>query len=80
MTITAQAVITMAITHIKVGKRIRKDMGDLAALAASIKELGLLQPIVVFPDGRLVLGERRLRAAQLLGWKEIPVMVVRGNS
>jgi ParB family transcriptional regulator, chromosome partitioning protein len=65
----------MNIADIKVGKRIRKDMGDLDGLAESIRELGLLQPIVVFPDGSLILGERRLRAVQLLGWKEIPVIV-----
>jgi ParB family chromosome partitioning protein len=50
-------------------------MGDIAALAASMKVLGLLHPIVVTPDGLLVCGERRLRAARLLGWKTIPVTV-----
>ena len=39
-------------------------------------ELGLLQPIVVRPDGVLIAGERRLHAAKLLGWTEIPVTVV----
>ena len=37
-------------------------MGDLKALAASIKAVGLLQPIGVTPDLRLVFGERRPRA------------------
>src|SRR5262245_2300661 len=54
------------------GKRHRKDMGDIAALAASIAEVGLLQPIAVTFDGYLIAGERRLRAVQLLGWKTIP--------
>jgi ParB family transcriptional regulator, chromosome partitioning protein len=67
----------MKIADIKVGKRIRKDMGDLTGLAESIEDLGLLHPIVVFPDGRLILGERRLRAAKLLGWETIPVTIVR---
>jgi len=66
----------MKISDIVVGTRHRKDMGDVAGLAASIKELGLLHPIVVRPDGVLVAGERRLRAAKLLGWTEIPVTVV----
>jgi hypothetical protein len=74
-----RAMTTMPITDVKVGKRIRKDMGDIEGLADSIRELGLLQPIVVFPDGRLILGERRLRAAKLLGWKEIPVTINRGK-
>ena len=50
------------------GHRFRKDFGDLIGLAASMRELGLLQPIVVTTDGRLLCGERRLRAAKLLGW------------
>jgi ParB-like nuclease domain len=29
----------------------------------------LLHPVVVKPDGKLVAGERRLRAAKLLGWR-----------
>jgi ParB family transcriptional regulator, chromosome partitioning protein len=68
----------MRISDIKIDRRrIRKDLGDIASLAESIKELGLLQPIVVFADGRLIVGERRLRAVRLLGWKEIPVTIVR---
>ena len=39
-------------------------------------EIGLLHPIVIRPDGKLIAGERRLRAAKLLGWTEIPVTVV----
>src|SRR5262249_60596321 len=66
----------MKISDIVVGTRHRKDMGDVAGLAASIKELGLLHPIVVRPAGVLVAGERRLRAAKLLGWATIPVSVV----
>jgi ParB family chromosome partitioning protein len=65
-----------AVESIIIGERHRRDMGDIAALAASMGELGLLHPIVVRPDGTLVAGERRLRAAQLLGWKKIPVTVV----
>jgi hypothetical protein len=66
----AQAQALRPIDQIIVGPRFRKDLGDLASLAASIDELGLLQPIVVRPDGILIAGERRLRAAQLLGWTE----------
>jgi ParB family chromosome partitioning protein len=56
--------------------RHRRDMGDINSLAASIADLGLLHPIVIHPDGTLIAGERRLRAAQQLGWREIPVHVV----
>lgn len=50
----------------------------LAELAASIKEHGILQPIVVIPkDGgyQIVAGERRYRAAVLAGLTKIPALV-----
>ncbi len=54
---------------------------DLAELVASIKENGLLQPLVVRtspkqPDRyELIAGERRFRSLQTLGWDEAPVMI-----
>lgn len=56
---------------------------ELAELAASIKENGLLQPIVVRPAGNrqgadrweLVAGERRWRAVTRLGWTDVPALV-----
>ena len=58
-------------------QRSRRDYGDLAGLAASIKSEGLYHPIVVTSSGRLVAGERRLRACRdILGWTEIPARVV----
>jgi ParB family transcriptional regulator, chromosome partitioning protein len=66
----------MPVDQIKVGKRHRKDLGDIAGLAASIAEIGLQHPIVVRPDGMLIAGERRLQAVQLLGKTEIPVTVI----
>lgn len=50
----------------------------LQELAASIKEFGVVQPLVVRKKGRgyeLVAGERRLRAAQLAGLAKVPVIV-----
>lgn len=52
------------VSDITLGRRHRKDMGDLKSLAASIKEEGLLQPIGVTSDMQLVFGERRLRAVK----------------
>lgn len=46
-------------------------------LADSIRENGLLQPIVVRPVGeafQIVAGERRFRALQRLGWESVPVI------
>jgi ParB-like chromosome segregation protein Spo0J len=51
-------------------------MGDLDRLAASIAELGLLQPTVITAAGRLIAGRRRLEAHRLLGRKTILCCVV----
>lgn len=56
---------------IKIGDRFRKDMGDLDSLAASINDLGLLQPIGIDSNYRLIFGERRLRAFEILGLERI---------
>jgi N6-adenosine-specific RNA methylase IME4 len=67
---------TLPIDRIEVGFRYRKDLGDLRPLADSISEVGLLHPVVVTPEGRLIAGQRRLQACRLLEWIEIPVTVV----
>jgi ParB family chromosome partitioning protein len=55
------------------------DEEALAELAASIKEVGVLQPPVVrdLGSGRyeLIMGERRVRASKLAGLKTIPVII-----
>lgn len=58
----------------------RKDFDEnsLAELAASIKEHGVIQPIIVKKIGKtysIIAGERRWRAARLAGLKEIPAIV-----
>lgn len=67
----------LPINHVRVGTRHRKDMGDIAALAASIQTIGLLNPIIVDKDNNLVAGERRLTACRNLGWPNVPVRRVR---
>lgn len=68
---------TIPIDAIKVGdRRFRKEMGDIAGLAASIKEVGLLHPVVVTSSNELVAGQRRIEACRLLGWDAVPVTVV----
>ena len=55
------------------------DEEPLEELAASIRELGLLQPLLVRARGEgyeLIAGERRFRAAQLAGLSEVPILVV----
>lgn len=59
----------------------RKTFSDesLADLCASIKEYGVLQPLLVSPadDGRymLIAGERRLRASRMANLSEVPVII-----
>ena len=58
--------------------RTRMDPEALAELANSIRTQGLLQPVVVRPvDGgyELIAGERRWRAAQMAGLKQVPAIV-----
>lgn len=68
--------VEVRIADIVVGERSRKDLGDIDALASSLGEVGLLQPVVVTPDCKLVAGQRRLEAARLLGWDRIPAHIV----
>ncbi len=61
--------------------RRRFEEGPLQALAGSLKERGVLQPVLVRPqlDGRyeLIAGERRWRAAMIAGITQIPAIVRR---
>jgi ParB family chromosome partitioning protein len=53
------------------------DDTELRQLADSIRQHGILQPLVVVQEGagyRLIAGERRLRAARLAGLEEVPVV------
>lgn len=55
---------------------------DLEDLIASIKEHGILQPLVVTKSNgayELIAGERRLRSARTLGLKTVPVIVREAN-
>ncbi|WP_145148553.1 ParB N-terminal domain-containing protein [Paenibacillus xylanexedens] len=64
------------VNQIKVSDRIRKDFGGIEELAKDIEQNGLINPIVVTPDYLLIAGERRLRAHQYLGRKEVVVRVM----
>jgi ParB family chromosome partitioning protein len=55
------------------------DSEALAELSASITQYGIIQPLVVTPDGadryHIIAGERRWRAAKLAGLKTVPALV-----
>lgn len=83
---TAGAPTMLKVSALQAGKyqpRTRMDEGALNELAASIKEQGVLQAILVRPIStsgntekyEIIAGERRFRAAQLAGLEEVPVLV-----
>jgi ParB family chromosome partitioning protein len=58
--------------------RMKFDQEAIDQLAASIKETGVIQPLLVVPEEdhyRIIVGERRWRAAQRAGLRKIPVLV-----
>ena len=73
---TDESVIEIPLFRIKANGRHRKDYGDIASLAASIEQLGLLQPIGITANHELVFGQRRLLAFEHLGRTSIPARVI----
>ncbi|HEX4885986.1 MAG TPA: ParB/RepB/Spo0J family partition protein [Casimicrobiaceae bacterium] len=78
------AMLNVAIDRLRPGKyqpRSRMDDASLEDLAESIREQGVVQPILVRPvDGgryEIIAGERRWRAAQRAGLADVPVLVKR---
>jgi len=78
----AQAPQSLPIAALRPGRyqpRTRMDPEALGELAQSIREQGVIQPILVRPiaDGQyeIIAGERRFRASQQAGLQEVPVVV-----
>ena len=68
--------VVVALDDVVVGPRKRPlDAARVTALAGSIAELGLLQPIVVTDTMGLIAGRHRLEAARRLGWQTIPARI-----
>jgi ParB family chromosome partitioning protein len=63
--------VQVPVKDIVIKKRIRRDLGDIPALAESMKRMGQISPIVINRKNILVAGGRRLEAAKRLGWKTI---------
>jgi ParB family chromosome partitioning protein len=64
------------INRIVIKQRIREDMGDIDALANSIRELGLLTPVLINSKHLLISGFRRLEACKKLGQSHIQAILV----
>ena len=56
--------------------RQQRDAGDILALAENIKHAGIINPIEITPEGIIITGESRYRAAVQLKMKEVPVRVI----
>ena len=80
-TASRETLQVIAVDRLRPGKyqpRTRMDAASLAELADSIREQGVMQPILVRPvDGgyEIVAGERRWRAAQQAGLRDVPTLV-----
>ena len=77
--VSEQATLPLASIHANADQpRKNFDQDAIEELAASIKEHGVLQPIIVVTHGngyQIVAGERRYRASRLAGLKEVPVII-----
>src|SRR5213082_3052013 len=58
----------------------RTEIGDLTELSASIREKGVLEPLLVLASGdgmyMTIAGERRWRASKIAGLTEVPCVVI----
>lgn len=71
---TQYVVESVLISKIHVGERRREKVGSLAALKSSLERVGQIHPVTVRLNGsgfELVAGQRRLRAAEALGWTKV---------
>lgn len=73
------AIMSVEIAKVFVGKtNVRKSPGDVGDLVDSVKEKGVLEPVLARPIGgkyELVVGSRRFEAAKIAGLKKIPAIV-----
>lgn len=69
---------------IDVERQVRTDLGDLSDLVTSIRDIGVIEPIILLEkaDGRyrLIAGERRLKASTIAGLVKIPAVIKRDLS
>jgi len=74
------AVTNVPVDALIVGRNVRRDVGDLTDLTASIRRLGVLQPLVCVPSDdnlhvEVLMGQRRLAAAKAAGLTHVPCIL-----
>jgi ParB/RepB/Spo0J family partition protein len=71
--------MSVEISKLYVGKtNVRKSPGDVGDLVDSVREKGILEPVIARPIGgryELVVGSRRFEAAKIAGLKKVPAVV-----
>ncbi len=65
-------------TNIIPDSRTREALKDIKSLTISIEREGLLQPIILGDDYKLIAGRRRYNACKALGWETIPSYIIPG--
>jgi ParB-like chromosome segregation protein Spo0J len=74
-------VVQFPVAEVTVGKRVRQlNEATVQELAQSIPAVGLLHPVTLSTDERLLAGLHRLEASKLLGWSTIPARMVSGEA
>ncbi len=72
-------VVEIELSKLLIGTiNVRKAPGDITELANSIKQVGILEPLLVRPQGNkydVIAGTRRLAAAKKIGLKEVPCII-----
>src|SRR5262245_58602823 len=68
----SETIFNVPIAEIIIGTRFRKELGDITALSESITQNGLLQPIGISAENRLIFGYRRVEAYKTLALTHIP--------
>ena len=64
------------LSSVIVPERIRSETGSVRDLCSSMSKYGLLQPIIIDKNYKLIAGYRRFTAAYELGWEQIDAIVV----
>lgn len=77
------AMLRIPIDQVHAGPNARGDLGDVSELAASLRAIGMQQPILVCQDGtdryEVIEGHRRLAAARLLAWPYVDAVLRRAT-
>ncbi len=68
--------MNIPIKDIKIGDRIRHNLGELDTLTRSIEKMGLIHPVIISEKYELLSGHRRLEACKLLGMETIEAKIV----